>query len=116
MIVGMKRLLDQLTPDGKDKLSTLLEKAEAIYKLHFVVVETAAGYKDCAYGGWYKRHLNGADGVWIGDGIADQYFLKINKITSELYEEIGSDYGYLVSRNRPIRIKTLSRESAEEGM
>lgn len=116
VIVGMKRLLDQLTPDGKDKLSTLLEKAEAIYKLHFVVVETAAGYKDCAYGGWYKRHLNGADGVWIGDGIADQYFLKINKITSELYEEIGSDYGYLVSRNRPIRIKTLSRESAEEGM
>lgn len=116
VIVGMKRLMEQLSPDSKDKLSTLLEKAEAIYKLHFVVVDSLAGYSAISYDGWYKRHLTGADGVWLGDGIADQYVLKLNKVTSELYEEVGNDYGYLVSRNRPVLIKALSGETSEEVM
>ena len=114
VIVGMKRLMDQLSPDSKDKLCALLEKGEAIYKLHFIIVESASEYNSLSYLEWYKRHLTGSDGIWIGDGIADQYLLKINKITSKLYEEIGSDYGYLVARNRPVLMKLLSNESDEE--
>ena len=60
--------------------------------------------------------MNGTDGVWIGDGIADQYFLKINKVTSDLYEEVGTDYGYLVSRNRPTLMKALSHDLSGEVM
>lgn len=116
VIVGMKRLLELLSDDGKDKLRTLLEKAEAVYKLHFVVAESISGHGAFSYDAWYKRHLTGADGVWIGDGIADQYFLKVNKVTSELYEEVGTEYGYLVSRNRPVLMKTLSHGSNEGAM
>ena len=116
VIVGMKRLLEQLSADSKDKLSTLLEKDEAIFKLHFVIIESVSGYGSFSYDAWYKRHLNGTDGVWIGDGIADQYFLKISKVTSDLYEEIGNDYGYLVSRNRPTLMKALSHGLNEEVM
>ena len=114
VIVGMKRLLEQLSADSKDKLSTLLEKGEAIFKLHFVIIESVSGYGSFSYDAWYKRHLNGTDGVWIGDGIADQYFLKISKVTSDLYEEVGNDYGYLVSRNRPTLMKALSHGLSEE--
>lgn len=114
VVVGMKRLLEQLSADGKDKLCTLLEKGEAIYKLHFVVAESAAGYSALSYDAWYKRHLTGADGVWAGDGFADQYFLKASKVTSDLYQEIGMEYGYLVSRNRPTLIKLLSHGPDEE--
>ena len=116
VIVGMKRLLEQLSADSKDKLSTLLEKGEAIFKLHFVIIESVSGYGSFSYDAWYKRHLNGTDGVWIGDGIADQYFLKISKVTSDLYEEVGNDYGYLVSRNRPTLMKALSHGLNEEVM
>lgn len=116
VIVGMKRLLEQLSADSKDKLSTLLEKGEAIFKLHFVIIESVSGYGSFSYDAWYKRHLNGTDGVWIGDGIADQYFLKISKVTSDLYEEVGNDYGYLVSRNRPALMKALSHGLNEEVM
>ena len=109
-------MLEQLSADSKDKLSTLLEKGEAIFKLHFVIIESVSGYGSFSYDAWYKRHLNGTDGVWIGDGIADQYFLKISKVTSDLYEEIGNDYGYLVSRNRPNLMKALSHDLSGEVM
>ena len=109
-----KRLLEQLPADEKDKLCTLLEKGEAIYKLHFVLAETVSGYNTLSYDAWYKRHLTGSEGIWVGDGFADQYFLKANKLTSELYDEIGTDYGYLVNRNRPALVKLLSHEANEE--
>lgn len=115
LIVGFKRLVEQLTDDGKEKLSILLAKAENFYKLHFVIAEAVSSISSFSYDEWYKRHVNGSEGLWIGDGIADQYTLKISKVTNELYEEIGSDYGYSVIRNKPTLLKLLS-SNVNEGV
>lgn len=114
MIIGLKRFVEQLTDDGKEKLFILLAKAESFYKLHFVIAESVSSMSSYSYEEWYKRHLNGSEGVWIGDGIADQYLLKISKITNDLYEEIGNEYGYSVARNKPTLIKLLSSNIGEE--
>lgn len=108
VFVGFKRLCEQLTEDGKEKLGILLEKAESFYKLHFVIIESLTQFNTYSYDAWYKRQITGADGIWIGDGVADQYMLKINKITSDLYEEVGTEYGYVITRNRPALIKLLA--------
>ena len=111
VIFGMKRLLEQLNDDVKDKLVTLLVKADPAYKIHFVICDSLSQIKTHEYEPWYKQHVQGADGVWIGEGIADQYVFKINKITSELYAENGPHFGYIVNRNRPVLAKLLSSES-----
>ena len=113
VIYGLRRLYEQLTDDGKEKLSVLLEKAEAIYKLHFVIVENLTEFNGFQYDAWFKRHVSGADGLWIGDGIADQYLLKVNKVTTELYEEVGEEYGYLLTKNKPVLVKLLSSNTEE---
>ena len=114
MIIGLKRFVEQLTDDGKEKLSILLAKAESFYKLHFVIAEAVSSISSFSYEEWYKRHVNGSEGLWIGDGVADQYTLKISKVTNELYEEIGNEYGYSVVRNKPTLIKLLSSNVNEE--
>lgn len=114
MIIGLKRFVEQLTDDGKEKLSILLAKAESFYKLHFVIAEAVSSMSSFSYEEWYKRHVNGSEGLWIGDGVADQYTLKISKVTNELYEEIGNEYGYSVVRNKPTLIKLLSSNINEE--
>lgn len=111
IILGVKKLFEQLTLDGKEKLNVLIEKAESIYKLRFVFVETSQNLNIYSYEEWYKRHILGTEGLWIGDGIADQYLLKVNKVTSELYEEIGDDYGYLLVKSRPLLIKLLTSKN-----
>lgn len=77
-----------------------------------MLIETVSGYSSVSYDSWYKRHITGGDGIWIGDGVTDQYVLKPTKVTSDLYEELNSDFGYLFIRNRPVLVKLLS--SAEE--
>ena len=113
VIVGFKKFIQQLSPDGRDKMKTLLEKAEAIYKIHFVLCDSLTNLNSFSYDEWFKRHLANADGIWIGDGVADQYLLKVSKITSDLYNEIEADYGYTVIKGRPSLTKLLS-ESRED--
>lgn len=108
VIVGMKKMFDQLSADGREKLYTLIEKAESIYKIHFVLIDELTQYNNYNYEAWYKRHITGAEGLWIGDGVADQYLLKVSKVTSDLYEEIGTEYGHNITRNRPTLVKILS--------
>lgn len=113
VIVGIKKLLDQLTADGREKLCTLIEKAESIYKIHFVIIDSLAQFNNYNYEPWFKRHVAGTDGLWVGDGVADQYLLKVSKVTSDLYEEIGNEYGHSIIRNRPTLIKLLSSRKEE---
>ncbi len=112
--VGYKRLISQLSPDGQEKIGLVLEKAENEYKLHFVICDAVSDISSYSYEEWFKKQISGADGIWIGDGIADQYALKINKLTSELYEEIGDDYGYVLTRSRPTLVKLLSSAQEED--
>lgn len=114
VIVGYKRLVQQLSEDSKEKLGLLIEKAEAIYKLHFIIADGVQEFGSFNYEAWFKRHVSGTDGLWIGDGIADQYTLKLNKLTSDLYEELGDEYGYSVNRNRPTLVKLLSSQEEAE--
>lgn len=114
VISGTKKLFEQLSADGKEKLCTLIEKAESIYKIHFIVIDSLAQFNNFTYDTWFKRHITGTDGLWIGDGVADQYMFKINKITSTLYEEVGEEYGYVITRNRPTLVKLLSPKNDEE--
>lgn len=114
VIAGYKKFYSQLTPDGQEKMSLVLLKAEAIYKLHFIIVDAVSDFSAYNYEDWFKRQITGADGVWVGDGIADQYMLKVNKITNELYEEIGDKYGYVLNRNRPTLVKLLSSMDEED--
>lgn len=114
VVVGLKRLFEQLSDDGKDKLSVLLENANAEYKLHFVFADTALSFNGYSYQGWYKQHMENVDGLWIGDGVVDQYTFKLNKITSDLYEEVEQEFGYAIIKSKPLLVKVMSDREEEE--
>lgn len=113
VFIGLGRFIEKLSADSKDKFETLIEKAEAIYKLHFVMIDTNTRYDQNKYSAWYKRHITGSDGIWIGDGFADQYTLRANKLTSEMYEEISPEYGYLLVRGKSHLIKLINGAEKE---
>ena len=110
VIYGIRNLFERLSADGKEKLQLLIEKAESVYRLRFILIDSLAELNAYTYAAWFKRHLAGADGLWIGDGVADQYLMKIGKLSNELYQQIGPDYGYLIVKGRPVLVKLPAEE------
>ena len=114
VIMGIKTLYDQLTDDGKEKLALLLEKGESIYKLHFVIIDSITEWNVYTYEAWYKRHINGSEGIWIGDGVTEQYLMKTAKISRDMYEEVEEGYGYVFAKKQPSLVKLLFEQMSEE--
>ena len=108
LISGIKNLMSILGTDEKDKLKVLLEKGEAIYKMHFILCEGISDLSAVSFESWYKRHIAGNEGIWIGDGIADQFTLKVSKMNQSLYDEVGGQFGYTLTKGKPMLMKALS--------
>lgn len=111
VICGIKRLKEQLSADGKDKLKILLESGESAYNIHFVMADTAQNFRSNSSEQWYRKHVTNTDGIWIGDGFTNQTVLTPTRTTSDLYEDIGEEFGYLLNKSRPTLIKLLSAQN-----
>ena len=78
------------------------------------MVESLSQFNTCQYDAWYKKHIAGTDGLWIGDGVTDQYMLKVGKLNSEMYEEIGNEFGYRIEKGRSTSVKLLTAGPEKE--
>ena len=114
VICGLDKLFSTLSDDGKDKLRVFLEKGQSEYKIHFIIADEVRQLSAYTAEGWYRQNVNAGNGIWIGDGFADQYFIKISKHSSSLYQEIGDQFGYLVNRGKPTLVKVITMSDMEE--
>ena len=83
-------------------------------KVSIVLFDTIDNIKQFEYENWYKTVVSNNHGIWLGDGIADQYTMKLSKNPKYIKEEIGNKFGYSVKKGNPIFIKVLSNATTEE--
>ncbi|ETI69497.1 type VII secretion protein EssC [Neobacillus vireti] len=102
-----------LSADGKDKLKVFLEKGSSL-AVHLIIGDQADRINSISYESWFKNQVSQSDGIWVGSGITDQYVLKTNKTTSEMYQEIPNDFGYVIKKGKPVLVKLLSSAAASE--
>jgi len=114
IVYSLHSLLSRLSDDAKDKMQVLLEKGEAAYQVNFVLFDTVSSFSSIAYDSWVKAKVSVNDGIWIGNGIADQFQMKTLKVTSEMYQEIGGRFGYRVQKGNASLIKLLSSVTMQE--
>lgn len=114
VFVGIRNFMSRLSDDRLDKLRVLIEKAESIYKIHFIIVDTVSQVSLYSNEAWFKKHFTGTEGIWVGDGITDQYVIKLSKTTPDLYEELPNGFGYRVYRNKPVLTRLVSSDKQEE--
>lgn len=60
---------------------------------------------------WYKQQIN-SNGIWVGDGVLDQFVFNINKKSRDLSKEIDNEFGFIINRGRATFVKLL--DNSEE--
>lgn len=108
VINSFSDLLYKLSDNSKQMLNLYLEKNEEEYGVKFIIVDTDSSVSSISFEPWFSKHVSLNDGIWIGEGIASQYQLKVSKITSDMYDDIGDNFGYIVNNGKTKLIKMVS--------
>lgn len=98
--------------EDEERLQLALEKGAPPYGLSILLTDTPDALRKHIRSPWYKQHVSGRDGLYIGDGFAGQTLLTPSKMGGALAREIGSDHGWLFSGGKPQLVKLPAREEA----
>lgn len=90
-----------------NRLTLAMEKNQAEYAVHFVVAESLNLLTPFTVEPWYKTHVSGNDGIWVGSGVNTQYRLNISKKPQDYTAELGSDFGFAIKNAAASVIKLL---------
>jgi len=106
-ITALKNLLSN---ESAEKLGLILEKGEVQYNITIIFAEQSSNLSGITFDKWYKRHVLSGDGIWVGNGITEQYHLKASKTTSEMRDDIPVDFGFSLQKGKAVKVKLLNRE------
>jgi DNA segregation ATPase FtsK/SpoIIIE, S-DNA-T family len=114
IIDSFTNMNSQLSSDGKDKLKVFLERIDGL-NVTIILSDAVDKLSAYTYEPWFQKQVSLNDGVWVGNGITDQYVLKISKITNDMYSELAKDFGYCVTKGKVKQVKLLTTMASEEG-
>ena len=106
VFLGVEKLINDLE-GGENELFELIKKCEDKDNYRFVFVDNANRIKNHEYDSWFKNYVNKEDGIWIGNGIDDQYLINITGNRRDIVNNCGNSYGYVVKQGQQELIKLL---------
>ncbi len=113
-INSITALKNNLSGDDKERLQLILERVDLKYNITIIFAEQAKNVSTLSFEKWYKEHISGAECIWIGNGITEQYQMKPNKTTSEMRDDVAFGFGYGLQKGKAVKIKLLCSEEGEE--
>ena len=107
IILGLDTFITSLNEDMKKQFGEIISNSKDSLKVHFIYIDVPGNYKKYEFENWYKDSINQSNGLWIGDGFAEQFAIKATKIEKSYYEVRGNKYGYIVKDGAVDFIKLL---------
>ena len=74
------------------------------------IVENIDTIKTINFEPWYKGNSDLSEGIWIGNGIGNQFTLKVTTNSRLLRAEVAPGFGYCVKKGKASLIKLMTDE------
>ena len=114
VFIGIDRFISRLDEQENDFMK-ILEETENDGRIKYIIAENASKLKNHEYDDWYKNYLSDDSGIWVGNGIDDQYLITINSSNKKLINNCGPSYGYVIKQGEFYLIKLIGiREEKDE--
>ena len=107
ILVGLSNLLPKLDIETKQSFQDMLKNITALKDINVVIIDNIDRIKNLSFEMWLKDNLNLGEGLWLGNGVLDQFTLKLTNSPRELREEIQEQYAIQVVKGKPVIIKLL---------
>ena len=111
---GFNAFLERLDPTGRNSFVELINQSKKKGNIKFIVIDTIDRIKGIAYEGWYKSNTDLSEGIWIGNGISNQFTLKVITNSRLLRAEILPGFGYILKKGKASLVKFTDSENYYE--
>ena len=110
VITGIGGLLNKISEEQKTKLTDMLTALTTLGTIKVIIVDVIDAIKGLNYETWFKNNAQLSEGIWIGNGISNQFTLKVTTNARLLRAEIDETMGYVIKKGKAILIKLASDE------
>ena len=110
IINGISNLLNNVSLEEKTTLTNILNEAKSLGIFKFIIVDTIDNIKSTSYEPWFKSNFDLSEGIWMGNGIADQFTMRVTTNSRVLREEIEAPFGYIIEKGKASQIKLIVDE------
>ena len=107
LINGFASFKNKLSDENKNLFDEVIKNAGEIGVLNLIIIDGIDNVRKFEVDSWYKSTVNSNNGIWIGDGINDQYSLKVVQKTKDVKLSIDDDFCFVLKRGKPILVKML---------
>ena len=114
VICALADLHQKLDEEQREKLKLVLEKLSYGMGMTIIIADASKNVSTFTYEKWYKTNSNQNDGIWVGSGVADQYYIKISKTTTEMHQDISAPFGFAIENAKAKKVKLLGTYTGEE--
>lgn len=102
---GVKKEADDDTP--LNRLQLAMEKCEKEYRVCFVAAENAKSLRPFTVENWYKAHVNGSHGIWVGSGVDSQFWINFDRRSRGAAKDPGPGFGFVIRNASASLVKLL---------
>lgn len=113
----LKTMLERFVPadDKKEaaddtplnRLQLAMSKCTNEYNVHFLVCESVGTLTPFTIENWYKTHIGGNSGIWLGSGVGSQFRITVNKKPPEFSSELDAEFGFVIDKATAKLVKFL---------
>lgn len=108
IMIGPQSFMNKSPDELKNQFNSIIEVAKQSTNIKFILVETITNIKAIAFDNWFKTNCDLSEGIWIGNGIGNQFTLKVTTAARILRVEIEAGFGYNIHKGKATLIKLLS--------
>ena len=119
IIVGVDSFRNRLNDENKKIFGEIFMNAKDLGIIDFIFVDSVDKIKKIELEPWYKNSVTNSEGIWVGNGINEQFSIKISQKTSYMKEDVPNNFCFVVERGKAKYVKyveefDLSSISKEE--
>ena len=113
IIIGIESFKTRLNDENKNKFAELFNNGKDLGIVNFIIVDSIDKIKKIEIESWYKNCVNNNFGIWIGNGINDQFSLKISQKIEEMKEDVPNNFCFVIKRGKVQYVKYVENLELE---
>ena len=110
IIIGVNALMGKLSSIEKGKFQQFITECKTRNNFKYIIIDTIDVLKSISFETWYKGNSDASEGIWLGNGIANQFTLKVTTNSRVLRADVEPGFGYCIQKGKANLIKLMSDE------